>query len=931
MITNYMGIGVIQERSGLPRLPAISSMSKAAPRHRTSHVLTQHLTIYEDAEHEAHENTFEVVRLGTETYLRHNAGNAKITRKGIPDAVQGNDFRGTHVDGRQKRMTEFEIESHLSKAPRRKTIYIPSDDTTIFTIHPGAGKQTRTESIAGCPNASSKVYNPIGVSSKIKDAHTPSTRSLRAAPRRASLMPVQACRANISTSTLRYGCGPGKENVPPGMSQEPGYHGKDNKSDDKGFMLSHRGTLSQKSTPEESPFPLHTQRQESKGRTTLNQPPTRRMSSATKFSLAYSQNLCAETKQASFWEERDLPAGPDVKAGRSSTMSSSLLTDTQDAGTARRPFRQDLQRPELYEDDWLAPQESMIVSLLNETFDECQTRAQRNAVGIEGPTRALLVLYQNDDNVLLYRRMQASLAFGALSLPQDRISLCSRLQTDVGLRQSFISLWLDNYNLEALAIALEVVLGREIGVYIYQGTRSHSPAKRSLKISKKKLQGLLSTSLLSKRKPAESEELFTTSKFSPDLLSWRKTFLKSLMVLFTLDNLKTRELFPGLLFRRTSTFKTSQSILTALGRLLLPSLGDIHRVVGHFGFEVVHRQAPLEEYKYRVENLATDFRDGIRLMRLIGSSRSSELKYPCPSRTQKLHNVRLSLEAMSCDGGQGDLLRRVAAEDIVDGHREKTIILLSSILGQLSFIGLLEDVNAAAELQRLIRRYRPPPSAVSGAQDQATLLERWASTVLAICGTRTSDAHQHLIDGRLIRATEQVYAPYLPSTLSPSASLSGTASSASNFLTTLALPRTMAEFLSPSTTRSRILPPSLRLPLLAFLCSRTLSISRKGRAASTIQSAWRHFMQRQKEKRMAIRFRVACARQQVVSAKARLEAAAITIQRSWRRYLRRIQTRLEKDLVQRKSGRKGHTGRRRETDIWTHTVNEELESDIWLA
>lgn len=898
-----MGIGVVQERSGLPRLPAISSISKAAPRHRTGHALTQHLTIYEDAEHKAHENTFEGVRLDAEKYLGHNTGNAKITRKGIPGAVQGNDFRGTHVGGRQKRMTEFEIESHLSKAPRRKTIYIPSDDTTIFTIHPGAGKQTRTESIAGCPNASSKVYNPVDVSSKIKDAHTPSTRSLQAAPRRASLMPVQACQANISTSTLRYGCGPGKENVPPGMSQESGYHGKGNKSDDKGFMLSHRGTLSQKSTPEESPFPLHTQRQESKGRTTLDQLPTR----------------------------RDLPAGPDVKAGRSSTMSSSLLTDTQDARTAGRPFRQDLQRPELYEDDWLAPQESMIVSLLNETFDECQTRAQRNAVGIEGPTRALLVFYQNDDNVLLYRRMQASLAFGALSLPQDRISLCSRLQTDFGLRQSFISLWLDNYNLEALAIALEVVLGRELAVYIYQGTRSHSPAKRSLKISKKKLQGLLSTSLLSKRKPAESEELFTASKSSSDLLSWRKTFLKSLMVLFTLDNLKTRELFPGLLFRPTSTFKTSQSILTALGRLLLPSRGDIHRVVGHFGFKVVHRQAPLEEYKYRVENLATDFRDGIRLMRLIGGSRSSELKYPCPSRAQKLHNVRLSLEAMSCDGGQGDLLRSVTAEDIVDGHREKTIILLSSILGQLSFVGLLEDVNAAAELQRLIRRYRPPPSAVSGAQDQATLLERWASTVLAICGTRTSDAHQHLTDGRLIRATEQVYAPYLPRTLSPSASLSGTASSASNFLTTLALPRTMAEFLSPSTTRSRILPPSLKLPLLAFLCSRTLSISRKGRAASIIQSAWRHFMQRRKEKRMAIRFRVACARQQVVSAKARLEAAAITIQRSWRRYLRRSQTRLEKDLVQRKSGRKGHAGRRRETDVWTHTVNEELESDIWLA
>ena len=78
---------------------------------------------------------------------------------------------------------------------------------------------------------------------------------------------------------------------------------------------------------------------------------------------------------------------------------------------------------------------------------------------------------------------------------------------------------------------------------------------------------------------------------------------------------------------------------------------------------------------------------------------------------------------------------------------------------------------------------------------------------------------------------------------------------------------------------------------------------------------------------MATRFRLACACQKVVIAKAKLEGAAIVIQWSWRRYSRRSQKKTESDLVQ----NSGKTGRGREKEIWTGIGTEEGASDIWLA
>ena len=73
-------------------------------------------------------------------------------------------------------------------------------------------------------------------------------------------------------------------------------------------------------------------------------------------------------------------------------------------------------------------------------------------------------------------------------------------------------------------------------------------------------------------------------------------------------------------------------------------------MVGHLGFEFVHKQMPFEGCEYHVDNLATGFRNGIRLLRLVSDTRQLKLKYPYPSKAQKLHNVRVLLDTLRAVG-----------------------------------------------------------------------------------------------------------------------------------------------------------------------------------------------------------------------------------------------------------------------------------------
>ncbi|KAJ4291151.1 hypothetical protein N0V90_010349 [Kalmusia sp. IMI 367209] len=106
------------------------------------------------------------------------------------------------------------------KDPRRRTIYVPSDDTSIITIHPGQPIHKPRNPREQSPNtglelvtlSEEEAENLVPVLKKEKKAPR---KSLAAPPRRAPLL--QTARQSQSFSTDIYGQGGGKENVPPGM------------------------------------------------------------------------------------------------------------------------------------------------------------------------------------------------------------------------------------------------------------------------------------------------------------------------------------------------------------------------------------------------------------------------------------------------------------------------------------------------------------------------------------------------------------------------------------------------------------------------------------------------------------------------------------------------------------------------------------------
>ena len=188
--------------------------------------------------------------------------------------------------------------------------------------------------------------------------------------------------------------------------------------------------------------------------------------------------------------------------------------------------------------------------------------------------RALVALYQSDDNVPLHRRVWASLMFGALSLPQARFSRCSRLQSDIGLRARFAALWFGSYHPEALSLALDVVFGHQASRKVARSVHVHSKFSCDLRISRTKAEGIALKTLLDRRGLIEDDTVLADLESSSGLQSWRKTLLRSLMTVVVLNHLETADLFPTLWFRATS-YRSSKAVLTALGKLLLPSVRNI--------------------------------------------------------------------------------------------------------------------------------------------------------------------------------------------------------------------------------------------------------------------------------------------------------------------------------------------------------------------
>lgn len=260
----------------------------------------------------------------------------------------------------------------------------------------------------------------------------------------------------------------------------------------------------------------------------------------------------------------------------------------------------------------------------------------------------------------------------------------SRLSEDLGMKQHFLSLWLNTYDLQILQVCAEVVIGRECSGNPRISCNAQANSC-SIQNSISKLSRFLEMFLIRNEDAAPSD----SDKTDVGTTGVQHTLLRSLMLIKLLDSAKTscQPLLTGCLFQASSPNKTSTAVVQALAQLLNPAAGNIIRSLNHLNYTVSHVQEPLEEYDYHITNLAVDLRDGVRLTRLVEHLLSSQttgeekdwplsahLKFPCMSRATKLHNVQIALDALK--GVSKELVGDVKAEDIVDGFREKTVALL---------------------------------------------------------------------------------------------------------------------------------------------------------------------------------------------------------------------------------------------------------------
>ncbi|PGH12939.1 hypothetical protein AJ80_06544 [Polytolypa hystricis UAMH7299] len=757
-------------------------------------------------------------------------GNTPVKKKQQQQVV-------TNQEGQQK-------VDPAKKSKRRGTIYIPSDDTTMPTVFMGIFSPLKSDNL-NCtnPNSTASESCELGALGAQIVRKRQQRQSLAAAPRRA---PLQQSERVLQESTInhdRAGQNGGKENIPP-----------------SGVLVSESKKMKNKvlDLPEfdisvvEKPKKEATIRSAVKIRpaittTAVNLEPKKRdmkvlknRKSPARTALGNKSNVGAASMSNSVRKAvASKPNNTTAKINHPQPPRHSYPPTAMKARATTKPLSklivphvssldidqryplltEDISNPEMYEDNWLAHQEIAITQLVNNLFDSGHGKS--SVVDGDLLRHELLDIYQTPSFSLLYKRVNASILYGVLTVPKDILRRCNRLSEDLGLKRQFLNLWAETYDYSALCAAVETVIGRKLCLPVKstngcESTRAASPNQE--KHSRRALEVFLETFIL-KNQDAEAGKA-NDEDVSSLGWSYRRTLLRSIMMIVLLDKarLSPDTTIPRRLFTTSSKYKSSAAVLQALGRMMLPAAGDIIRPLSHLDCHVAYEQHPLQEYEYRINNLAVDLRDGILLTRLVelllypsASSLLSQqndpdatvtiamptgevlsltqgeedwplsqhLKVPCISRATKLCNVQIALTALSSVRGVGEIAQSVRAEDIVYGYREKTIALLWGLVGKWGLAGLVDWEDVRKEIRRLKEKIehhpRGPDDSVSNFDDgeeeeedfdegyerHAFLLKQWASCLAQIKGRRLDNLTTSFADGQIFESIVDEYEYYI--------------------------------------------------------------------------------------------------------------------------------------------------------------------------
>ncbi|KAF1923563.1 uncharacterized protein M421DRAFT_425622 [Didymella exigua CBS 183.55] len=927
-----------------------------------------------------------------------------------------------HVDAtielQEHLLEKKELKRGPKKDPRRRTIYVPSDDTTYLTIHPGQSvheprKARETSPDIGLDLVTVSDEDTTSLVSALKKEKRVTRKALGAAPKRGPLSTSSRSLQSVSFSSDVAGSGDGKENVPPGTAiveqKSTGTHieisfpkaltkSTNVAEPPKVRVKSSDATSSVKSEARSRARPEVRTRPEGSAQKRLREQVSREhMPTSTKSiksradgTASAASSLAAHKAALKEHNAAIKNAKPRITKTRPvlPPSSSPFHTDKTPPAALRRQkperapagiqmisvvgkperksrekypvLKEDIARPEMYEDNWLTYQEVAITQLLNSMFDAANA-SPNDEQPPEELRRRMLALYHEPSMPPLHKRLQASLQFGALSIPKDLLTQTLRLKDDVGVRKKFLTLWTKSYDLTALRAAAEAIVGRQITTpsRLSTGSTASDDGSRMLRAERRAIEHFLDAFLIKnddavRVKPGVGSIASITrgdDDFGSQGWSWRRTALRSLMLVLLLDQAKNADVLPGCLFQSTSSYKTSVDVLHQLSTMLLPSHGDITRPLGHLQYRVEHVQYPLQEYTYHIENIAVDVRDGIVLTRLVelllypsrsqhdetvtismpsgelltwdttqkdSWALSQHLKYPAIGRAQKTYNVQVALSALEgVRGLPSQAAGAISASEIVDGHREKTLSLLWSLVGKHGLGSLVDWPHIVQETQRFRAQWCARHTKFAeddldsdsgsgsgsgsdsdsdsapqkpGLDHYAALLLSWARAIARLHGLCVANLTTSFADPRVLEHIVDEYLPvdtYLPAAPAGKPSLAAKLAAAGCSPSFIAL-------LTPLRASARSIPSSdFTLLALAFLASRLLPLSARHRAARTIQTQFRRFAMRRQVAARISALRIAHAAARVARERTRVQAAVVVLQRRWRAVLDARQIRLE--------------------------------------
>jgi len=874
------------------------------------------------------------------------------------------------------------------KDPRRRTIYVPSDDTTIMTIHPGQASHISRHARHKSPDTGLELVTlseeeAENLVSVLKKERRAPRKSLAAPPKRAPLL--QTSRQAPSFSSDLVGQGGGKENVPPGMEV---FEGKD------GTHIQFNFGKEEAKAHATKPVKVHFSSKTSETSSTRPKAEGTKKRVRTQQSFdgspAKSMKAKADALASSARSTTTKPSIRTIKSrlAKSGLLSSSPFNTDRSPPTALRRQRveraptkitlmhevgkppkpkekypvltEDLARPEMYEDNWLTYQEVAITQLLNSMFDSASKNPNEEQTP-EELRKKMLDQYHEPAMPMLHKRLQASLQYGALSIPKDLLTQTIRLKDDVGLRKKFLNLWVRTYDLASLRAVAETVVGRQITTpsRLSSGSTSSDDGSRLMRAERRAIENFLDVFLIRNEDAVRVKSGVGSiasiargdhgDDFGSQAWSWRRTVLRSLMLIRLLDQAKASDILSGCLFQSTSPYKTSTDVLHALSNMLLPSLGDITRPLGHLNYKVEVVQYPLQEYTYHISNIAVDLRDGVIFTRLVElllyppttlvaqqedtvtitmpsgdvltstfdfSAKESwvlsqHLKFPSIGRAQKLYNVQIALAALSgVKGVPVQVVGGVEAEDIVDGHREKTLSLLWSLVGKHGLGTLVDWTQIVKEIEHFREAWYnkrdnyadrdldsdsdETTTELDGLEYHKRLLLSWARCIARTHGLRVANLTTSFSNPKVFEA---IVDTYLPSTVLSTTGAASQLSLAAKLKATGCSTSFIALFAHPATSTRSIPSKDFTLLTLSFLASRLLPLSTTHRAASTIQRAFRQRLLRRSIHNHILKMRFAHECAVVAQTRERLASAATVIQRRWKAILEKRRVNLEAQIL----------------------------------